>query len=152
MSERAVLLSVAPQFAEKIADGSKTIELRRRFPQVPAGTWLYLYVTLPVGAVMGRAKVVNVDAAAPSALWKRHREKMGISQKYFNEYFHDIEEGFAVHLAEYEPLTPASLDGLRSMMDGFVAPQSYRFLTASDQAAILGRRKERKVGEGIKTP
>lgn len=142
MIEHAVLVSVAPEFAEKIAEGSKTIELRRRFPNVPTGTWMYLYVTLPVGAILGRVKVANIDAGSPSVLWKRHRTKAGISQSRFDEYFEGTSAGFAVRLADYEAIAPMSLEGLRTAMDGFVAPQSYRFLTSIDQAAIL--RKSRK--------
>ncbi|MBO9716125.1 MAG: ASCH domain-containing protein, partial [Pseudoxanthomonas sp.] len=124
------------EFAEKIADGSKTVELRKRFPAVPTGTWIYLYVTLPVGAVLGRAKVVDIDAAKPSKLWRRHHARVGISQERFNDYFNGRDEGYAVHLAQYESLSPMSLDGLRKAMNGFVVPQNYRFLDSSDQAAI----------------
>lgn len=137
MTERAILLSIAPEFAEKIATGSKTIELRRRFPDVPTGTWVYLYVTLPVGAVLGRARVSKIEIDEPSKLWKRHRSRVGLTRNRFDEYFSTQELGFAIHLAEYETLAPLGLNELRRALHGFVAPQSYRFLDSAAQKVLL---------------
>lgn len=42
--ERAIVLSIKPKWAEKILNGEKTIELRKKFPKDFVG-WVYLYVT-----------------------------------------------------------------------------------------------------------
>lgn len=133
----AVLLSVAPEFAAKIADGTKTVELRRRFPGVPLGTWVYLYVTLPVGAILGRARVAAIDVDSPARLWQRHREHVGLTRARFDAYYRGSNEGIAVQLAGYEAIVPKALAALRGALDGFVAPQCYRFLDATDQRIIL---------------
>lgn len=138
MSRRAVLISVAQEFAEKIAAGTKTVELRRRFPNVPDGTWVYIYVTLPVGAILGRARVGEIHAAKPSALWDQHRNEVGISRSRFMSYFSGSEAGYAVQLIGYESLQPVHLATLRTLMDGFVVPQSYRFLSEHDEATVCG--------------
>lgn len=136
MTDRALLLSVAPEFAEKIAAGSKTVELRRRFPLVPAGTWIYFYATLPVGALVGRAQVVEIDEDTPSALWGRHQGAAGLSRERFDAYFASRDHGYAVRLARFEPLEALDLSGLRAALPGFVAPQSYRYLSTDQQASI----------------
>jgi predicted transcriptional regulator len=136
MTARAVLLSVAPEFAEKIAAGTKTVELRRRFPDVPLGTWVYLYVTLPVGALTGRARVFAIDADGPPALWARHHAGAGLSLDRFLRYFAGCERGYAVRLHAYETLDPVALGTLRAALPGFVAPQSYRFLDDHAQRAV----------------
>lgn len=136
MTDRAVLLSVAPEFADKIAAGTKTVELRRRFPDVPAGTWIYFYVTLPVGAVTGRARVAATEADEPSALWTRHRARVGLSRDRFVAYFAGRDRGFAVRLEGYEALHPVALAQLRAALPGFVAPQSYRFVDDQAQTAL----------------
>jgi predicted transcriptional regulator len=141
MNQQALLLSVAPEFAEQIAAGSKTVELRRRFAKVPTGTWIYFYVTLPVGAVTGRAKVVDIDIDAPSALWARHHLDVGLSQARFRAYFSDCETGCAVSISDYEPIEPISLSELRSLADGFAVPQSYRFLNEDlEDSLVRGQR------------
>lgn len=146
MSARAVLLSVAPEFAAKIAAGSKTIELRRRFPDVPVGTWIYFYVTLPVGAVTGRARVAEIDADDPMALWRRHRSEVGLSHDRFAAYFAGRDRGFAVRLAGYETLQAVELATLRRALPGFVAPQSYRFLYGEAERSIAAPPRVRKLG------
>ena len=138
MIGRAVLLSVAPEFAEKIADGTKTVELRKRFPSVPSGTWMYLYVTLPIGAVIGRVKISEIDTANPKKIWDEHKNKVGISKTRFSEYFGGRQEGHAVHLSDYEAITPITLRELRMKMTDFVVPQSYRYLSEIDQALMHG--------------
>lgn len=139
MNERAVLLSITPEFADKIANGSKSVELRRRFPNVPSGTWVYLYSTLPIGAVTGRAKIIEIDVGSPRALWKKHREMAGISARRFNQYFDGRDSGSAVKLIAYEKIGPVDLSSLRDAIRGFVAPQSYRFLTEDEQTLILAK-------------
>lgn len=139
MTDRAVLLSITPEFAEKIAAGTKTVELRRRFPEVPVGTWVYLYVTLPVGAIGGRARVAEIDVDEPSTLWKRHRSQVGLPRNRFNAYFADRQKGFAVRLEGYQAFTSLDLAGLRRVLEGFVAPQSYRFLDEDAQRLLLAQ-------------
>ncbi len=137
MSRIAVLLSLKPEFASKIATGLKTIELRRRFPSVPVGAWIYFYVTLPVGAVTGRSKVAQVDVAPPLVIWRQYRTRTGLTRARFDEYFQGKKAGFAVSLTDYEALAPVHLSRLRIELEGFVAPQGYRFLDAADQKVIL---------------
>jgi predicted transcriptional regulator len=137
MTARAVLLSVAPEFADKIAAGTKTVELRRRFPDVPVGTRVYFYVTLPVGAVTGRALIAQTDCDEPAALWARHHARVGLSHDRFAAYFAGCSRGFAVRLEDHESLDPVALAVLRSVFPGFVAPQSYRFIHEAAWRAVI---------------
>jgi len=43
----AVLLSVRPQWCEKIANGEKTLEVRKNRPKIPTPFTCYIYCTLP---------------------------------------------------------------------------------------------------------
>ena len=139
MKPRSILLSVTPKYVELIAGGAKTIELRRRFPDVPAGTRMYLYSTLPIGAVTTRVRVESVDFAAPPILWKRYSDKTGVSKKEFDSYFDGREIGCAVEVSKPEAISPTPLASLRHVLDNFVVPQSYRYLTADDEGQLLGR-------------
>lgn len=142
MTDRAILLSLAPEFATMIASGTKTVELRKRFPRVPPGTWVFFYVTLPVGAVLGRARVAEIELDFPEKLWHRHHQSVGISSARFDSYFRDTKIGAAIRLTEYQPLEAVNLRKLRHSFDGFVAPQSFRFLDTSMQSILLGHARE----------
>jgi predicted transcriptional regulator len=128
MNKHAILLSIAPEFAKKIAAGTKTTELRRRFPKVPIGTFIYLYATLPVGAVIGRAQIGQIESDSPSILWKKYKTVIGISKPSFDKYFDKREIGFAISIVGYQEIRAVKLEELRALINGFVVPQSYRYL------------------------
>lgn len=132
--ELAVLISIAPEFVEKIAAGTKTVELRRRFPHIPPGTWMFFYATLPVGAVVGRARILSIERMAVRAIWDVYSEYTGLNRERFDLYFRDVVDGYAIQISDYEPLEPIPLPTLRRILPGFVAPQSYRYL---DKKAAL---------------
>jgi predicted transcriptional regulator len=51
------LISIRPGYANAILDGTKTIELRRRVPELVSGTRLWIYATRPTAAVVGVAPI-----------------------------------------------------------------------------------------------
>jgi hypothetical protein len=57
-SKRTVLFSIRPFYANKILAGQKTVELRRRFPEVGMpGSTAMIYCTNPVRAIVGSAQM-----------------------------------------------------------------------------------------------
>jgi hypothetical protein len=55
---RDVIFSIRPPHAEKILDGTKTVELRRRFTgDVRLGTLALIYTTSPTSALTGFARI-----------------------------------------------------------------------------------------------
>jgi predicted transcriptional regulator len=53
-----LLVSVRPEFASKIANGEKTVELRRRFPRdMVIGARVLIYSSRPVAAIICQAKI-----------------------------------------------------------------------------------------------
>ena len=54
---RVLMLSVRPRFARALLAGTKTAEIRRRFPDVPVGTTVVLYSSSPERALLGTMRV-----------------------------------------------------------------------------------------------
>lgn len=52
-----LLISIRPVYANKIFDGSKTVELRRVRPRLETGSVVLVYVSNPVQALMGMFQV-----------------------------------------------------------------------------------------------
>lgn len=82
-----VLLSIKPEFAEKILLGEKLFEFRKVLPRTHKLTTVVIYATMPVGKVVGEFKVGEVLTDTPKKIWDSTRLSAGISKKYFNEYF-----------------------------------------------------------------
>lgn len=125
-----ILISLEDRHAENILAGRKFVELRRRFMNVAIGTTIWIYVKLPVGAVVGRARVSAVHSLAPSTLWRRFGAISGLTHREFGDYFEGVTTGFALTVEEAERLPrPISLRSLRQMSCGFQPPQFFMRLS-----------------------
>lgn len=121
-----ILISLAPRHAENIFAGRKQIELRRRTMHIAPGTLVWIYVTLPVGAIVGRAKVSAIHNADPLALWNEFGAVSGLSENEFLGYLDGVEEGVVLVLEDARYLRlPISLAALREIAGGFNPPQFF---------------------------
>lgn len=127
---RDVVLSIRPHYSSKIIEGSKTIELRRRFPlSAPRGTIAYIYSTSPVQAIVGRAEIADVLKLPLPQIWKQYGKSASIKRPDFDSYFSGLEQGFALKFANARPFPrPIPLPELRDRF-GFEPPQSYLYAT-----------------------
>lgn len=134
---RDVVLSIKPQYSEKIIGGSKTVELRRRFPMsAPAGTMIYIYSTSPVRAIVGMAEIKSVLKLSVIQIWERFEEVAHIDKDDFDTYFAGVESGFALVLSSARAFsTPLTLSDLRENFD-FKPPQSFLYANQDLQRAL----------------
>lgn len=149
-----ILISLAPRHAKNIFDGVKHIELRRRPMKVAPGTVVWIYVTLPVGVLMGRAKIAALHTASPSTLWRKFGSVSGLAKNEFLGYLDGLAEGLVLVLEDVKALRePLSLEALRAIAKGFNPPQVFIrideahpfFPSLTAPASALFRRKSHKV-------
>ena len=62
-----ILLSIKPEFAEKILDGTKKFEFRRRVHTRPEVKSVIIYATMPVGRVIGEFSIERIELALTQA-------------------------------------------------------------------------------------
>lgn len=118
-----IILSIKPEYADKIFAGEKQVEYRRR-PIRNAGK-VIVYVTKPVGKVLGEFEVEKVLSAEPETLWEQTRRVGGISRKAYFEYFKDKSEAYALtikNVKRYEDERGLDDYGLKT------APQFFCYL------------------------
>lgn len=126
-----ILISLNFRHAENILNGHKHVELRRRNMHVSPGTMVWMYAKLPVGSIVGHAKVKAVDSSTPSQLWRRYGTVSGLSKCEFFEYFSGVNRGVALVLREKTRLKyPLTLESLRRVDEGFHPPQFFARVTA----------------------
>jgi len=129
MPDKTLLLSIKPEFAEKIFGGTKTAELRRTRPKVKKGDWVYVYVASPVKALKGTFRVSKVIEDLPHKLWRKVKRLAGVTRKQFDEYYEGAEMGYAILLEKARHFANAlHLEGLRRKWPGFRPPQSYYYI------------------------
>ena len=124
-----VLLSIRPEYADAILNGTKRYEFRR-IPFVrPDITTIYLYASSKVRRIVGCFEVDGVYRGSPEAIWERCREHAGISMEDFLRYFEGCSHACAIGVRNPvrfpEPVDP------RAVMTGFTPPQSFRYLQSN---------------------
>ena len=126
--DRALLLSVRPQFASSILDGTKTAEIRRQRPAVDPGTLVIIYATKPIGAIVGTARISGISHGDPAEMWEQHQARTGITRAEFDVYLCGAETAYVLMLENVQQLEPLlTLEQIRAITK-FQPPQSYRYL------------------------
>ena len=128
-----LLLSIRPNYADRILDGSKKVEFRRRHPrQIELGTRMLIYASSPVRALIGTAVVVEVVEASPEEAWDEYQGVGGIGHEQFNAYYEDCDRAIVIRLSKPVRLAKAiPLDDLRTKWPGFHPPQQFAYMSSA---------------------
>ncbi len=125
----ALLLSVKPVYAQALLAGTKTAEIRRRFPTAPPGTTVFIYASSPTRALVGTVRLDEVTRASPDAVWREHHEKIEIDQESLADYLRGRDEAALLWVSEPDRWDEGiSLQAMRQHLE-LEPPQSYRYLT-----------------------
>lgn len=124
-----VLLSIKPEYAERIFNGSKRFEFRKAIFRNPDVHTVVVYATQPVGKVIGEFAIQEIIDGEPSAIWRRTHRHSGISQRFFDDYFHGRSRAFAIKVKSTKRYHRPK--ELQDVIPGGVAPQSFRYLSAT---------------------
>lgn len=81
-----ILLAIRPEFVDKILNGQKKFEFRRRIPSALVEK-IIIYATAPVKKVVGVAHVREIISMSPNDLWNETHEFAGIGREFFYSYF-----------------------------------------------------------------
>lgn len=120
-----VLISIKPEYVDKILNGTKKYEYRRTLAKKDVSS-LIIYSTWPVKEIVGEVGVVGTIEMAPSSLWEKTKKEAGISRKKYREYFKKRKKACAYVLGmvtKYETNKKLLDIGVQQ------APQSFLYLT-----------------------
>jgi predicted transcriptional regulator len=121
-------MSIRPQFASAILDGTKTVEFRKRALANDISR-VIIYTTAPIKAVVGEFTVASQVITSPGALWRRFSKVAGIDRRSFFEYFEGTTEAVGIVIdavTEYD--IPISLGDIEP---GARPPQSFMYVRAA---------------------
>ena len=96
---KAVLLSIKPEFAYKIFDGTKKYEFRKQIFKDSSIKKVIVYSSSPEQKVIGEFKIDTILRDTPSAIWLQTRDYSGISQAFYDEYFRGRQNAYAIKVA-----------------------------------------------------
>ncbi len=125
-----VLLSIKPEFANKIFDGTKLFEFRKVLFQRSDISNVIVYVSSPVQRVLGEFTIDSIVSGPLSTVWKKTSTSSGISYDFFMAYFSGHKTAYAIRIGKvtkYEE--PKTLDYYAVEH----APQSFVYVEDSDE-------------------
>ena len=119
------LLSIKPEYANAIFDGTKCVEFRKQLFLRPV-QYVIVYASSPEQKVIGYFEIERIDSGKPLGMWKRYRGCGGISFADYKSYYGDSPVAVVYVIKKsHELLDPISLNKLKR---GLKAPQGYYYL------------------------
>lgn len=132
-----VLLAIKPEFAEKIFEGSKKFEFRKVIFKNENVKVVVIYASSPMQKVIGEFEIEKVIALEPEILWEKTKKHSGITKEYFDSYFTDKEEGFAIKIKNLKKYRKPKC--LKADFNISSPPQSFLYLNRTNKKQKQGR-------------
>ena len=137
MEDRAVLISINPEYAEKILSGEKKLEFRRSWGENQV-RYMVIYVTSPQQKIVAVAEIKEVHRGSRQQFWKLAKEKGGgISKRMLFNYLKGSRNPVAIEIANVRKLEKG-LDPKIVIGVNFRPPQSFNYLNKEYMNRING--------------
>ncbi len=94
-----ILLSIKPEYVERIFEGTKKYEFRKHLAQKNVSK-IVIYSTFPVMRIVGEVQVKETLAMSKTLLWEITKKEAGISRSKYREYFAKSKKAYAYVLGE----------------------------------------------------
>lgn len=121
-----ILLSIKPQFVEKIMSGEKKYEFRKtEFKRKDIDT-IIVYSSGRVKKLVGEIKFKKVLCDSPDKIWSLTSIHSGLSFDSFMGYFEGRQKAYAIVIEKFIPYN--DILSLDDRFPGIKAPQSFRYL------------------------
>jgi predicted transcriptional regulator len=120
-----VLLSIKPEYVDRIFSGEKKYEFRRVIFKDQEVKTIIIYATSPIQKVVGELSIESILFDQVNSLWKTTSQNAGISEENFYQYFKDRAFGYAIKIEKTKKYRyPLSVQG----RFGIMPPQSFIYV------------------------
>ena len=120
-----IMLSINPEYADKILAGSKKYEFRKKLANKTVDK-IMIYSTAPIMKVVGEVEVLKTISSSPSALWEYTKKSAGITRDKFRKYFKGCKVAYAYELGKVIQYNPPKELGEFNVD---LPPQSFIYLS-----------------------
>jgi predicted transcriptional regulator len=122
-----LLMSIKPKYLEKLQNGNKVVEIRKKFNSKWRGCKVALYSSSPSKAILGYATIDKVEKGFPNEIWEKYQNGIGCTREEFNNYTKTSKQVYAIPLKTFETyLAPLYLEQISMLLKKDLnPPQSY---------------------------
>jgi predicted transcriptional regulator len=120
-----VLLSINPEFAEKIFAGTKRYEFRKSIFKNTDVQTVVVYASSPVQRVIGEFTIDRILNDDLDSIWDETAPYSGITHDFYMSYFANKEKAYAIKIR-----SPKRYSHARKLSDYNIhyAPQSFAYI------------------------
>lgn len=120
-----VILSIKPEFVEKIFSGEKQYEYRKVLFKQKVDT-VYIYASRPISKIVGEFKIAEIICDTPANIWNQTKEYSGVTKSFFQQYYAGKDKGVALKIKECKQYKEA-VDPTTVIVN-FKVPQSFIYV------------------------
>ncbi|WP_409565227.1 ASCH domain-containing protein [Methylobacterium sp. J-078] len=120
-----ILLSIKPEFAEKILKGEKRYEFRRAIHSNRSVDIVVIYMTAPIQKIVGEFRIDSILSDSPDKIWDKTHQFAGISRENYDIYFKSRKLAYALSIGSVTKY-PIPIDP-KLTMPSFTPPQSFMY-------------------------
>lgn len=125
-----ILLSIKPQYVEKIISGEKRYEFRKKeFKRRDIDT-IVVYSSGNVKKLVGEIKFKRILSDTPYLIWKKTHAQSGMTEQSFMRYYMNKDKAYAIAIDSFHPYEEPM--DIETKYPGVKAPQSYRYINETD--------------------
>ena len=129
VTNKYLFVSVKPEFAEKIVNREKTIELRKFKPNINTGDYIIIYASSPRKSVVAFGTIRNILKMPPQKMWSNFSSRLGIDKKRFDSYYKGKLHAIGIEFNEVVKIDPIHLSDLRNIDPQFHPPQIFKYIS-----------------------
>jgi len=134
-----LLLSVRPEYSERIFAGEKKYEFRKQKPRLTIDI-VFIYESSPTKSIVGWFGVERIHYGSPEEIWGRCEDSSGIKRNDYFAYCNGTKVIYAFEINEAfrfdNPINPFGI------VSDFKPPQSFTYLDDSRISKALQNSKK----------
>ena len=126
-----ILMSIKPQYVEKILSGNKKYEYRKNRAKRNDIDKMIIYSTAPVMKVVAEVDIEEIIESTPDILWKKTKLESGITEEFFYKYYKNKTTAVAYKLGNIKIYDkPKSLNdiGVKYVPQSFIYLKVKKFI------------------------
>lgn len=120
-----VLLSIKPEFVEKIFAGTKKYEFRKSLFKKNDVKYVVIYASAPIKRVVGEFEIKNVFSDDVDVIWNRTKKYSGITKAFYESYFQNRKKANAIQIGNIKKYEKTKLLSDYNIKQ---APQSFCYI------------------------
>jgi len=119
-----ILLSIKPEYSDKIFSGNKKVEFRKHKPRFKFES-AFIYETVPIRRITGWFTVNEIIQGSPEELWAKYKDISGIEKSDYLDYCKNKEIIYAFIIGNVHRFVDPIYT---QVFMGFKAPQDFRYI------------------------